>query len=94
MLNVQLPLGAQFKSCTVVINGIRYTYTAGGMWRPLEEGLQWVWGQVRIVENDPGRPRVRYPAVPLQLLGHDGASSDYESSDSSSEEEEQAVLTI
>ena len=44
---------------------------------------------MRIVENDPGRPRVRYPAVPLQLLRHDGAPLDHESSESSSEEEEQ-----
>ena len=89
MLSVQLPLGAQFESCTVIINGIRYTYTAGGLWRPLEEGYQWVWGQVRVVENEPGRPRVRYPAVPLQLLRHDGAPLDQESSESSSEDEDQ-----
>ena len=60
------------------------------MWRPLEEELQLMWGQVRIVENDPGRPRVRYPSVPLQLLRYDGAPLDYESSDSSSEEDDQA----
>ena len=68
MLNLRLPLGTQFESCTVVMRGGRFMYTASGYWRSLEDGREFVWGEARIVDNDPGRLRMRYSAFPLQHL--------------------------